>query len=86
MSNFINLDWLKDISDELIEEVELLIYIYYDLYLKSKKENEEYYYNIKFYISQIEKNTKYSENIKNRIEENIEKCYKENINIEKFLK
>lgn len=80
------IELLKDISDELIEAVELLIYIYYDLYLKSKKENEEYYYNIKFYISKIEKNIHYTEIIKNRIEENIEKCYTENINIEKFLK
>ena len=79
------IELLRDVSDELIEATELLIYVYYDLYLKSNKENKEYLNSIKFYISKIENNAKYTIEIKQRIEKNIEKFYLENIDIKKYL-
>lgn len=80
------IELLEEVSDELIEAIEELIYIYYDLFLSNAKENEEFYKKINFYISKIELHPKYTIKIKERIEETLQSFYTSNIDIDKYLK
>lgn len=57
---------LEEISDCLIEALEELIYIHYELYLKSKKD-ENIKKKVKLYITKLECMENYDENIKKRV-------------------
>ncbi len=62
------IELLDEVSDELIEASEELVYIYYNLFIESHKENENYLKRLNFYKEKCEKNMKYNTTIKNRIE------------------
>ena len=62
------IELLDDVSDELIEASEELVYIYYNLYLESYKNNKYYLEKLNFYKEKCEKNTNYDNTIKNKIE------------------
>lgn len=76
---------LEDIENDLIEALEELTYIYYDLYLKSQKEDSVIEQKIKSYICKIEKHPNYNSEIKKRIETKIQIAHTQNINIDKYL-
>lgn len=59
---------LEEVSDELIEALEELIYIYYKLYLDSNKQEKYYLDRLLFFKQKCEFNPNYNETIKNRIE------------------
>ena len=58
----------EDISDDLIEASEELIYIYYKLFLDNNNQKDYYYNKIILYKQKCELNIKYTEEIKKRIE------------------
>ena len=66
---------LADVSDELIEASEELIYIYYNLYLESDRKNNNYLEKINFYKEKCEKNINYNSKIKKAIENKLKKMY-----------
>jgi len=75
---------LEEICDKLIQANEELIYIYYDLYISSNKE-DRYFIKFKYYIDLIQKNIDYNNDYKSRIENKLTKLKKEEININNFL-
>lgn len=58
---------LDSITDN-IKALEELIYIYYNLYIESKKENKDYLNKLHYYINLIGNHTEYSVELKNKIE------------------
>lgn len=74
------IELLDDISDKLIEASEELIYIYYELYLNSNKE-EYYLQKLNFYKEKCEKNINYNNKLKRKIENKLKQI---NNNIEKI--
>lgn len=60
---------LEDVSNDLLEASEELIYIYYRLYLESNRKEQYYYDRLMFFKEKCENNSNYNENIKKRIEE-----------------
>lgn len=78
------IELLEDISDELIEASKELLYIYYDLYLKSSKGNREYLEKINLYKEKCEKNINYNNKIKREIENKLKKIYTRTKPIEIF--
>ena len=62
------IELLEDISDDLIEASQELLYIYYELYIKSGKENKYYLEKIYLYKEKCEKNVNYNDKIKQDIE------------------
>ena len=75
---------LDDVSDELLEASEELIYIYYKLYLNTKKADNYYLDKINLYKQKCEKNTNYNNKIRQRIENNTREFYKETPSINIF--
>lgn len=73
---------LEDISDEMIEACEELIYIYYRLYLGSHRKNETYLEKLNLYKEKCERNIHYNHNIKKNIESHINLIYHTNQKIE----
>ena len=65
------IELLDDFSDELIEASEELLYIYYDLYIKSGKENKNYLEKVYLYKEKCEKNVNYNDKIKQDIEDKL---------------
>ena len=61
-------------SNMLIESLQELLFIYYDLYQKEK--NDNYLSKIYFYKDKIEKHPKFNENIKKKIEEKLKNIKK----------
>lgn len=78
------IELLDDVCDVLIDANEELIYIYYDLYISSNKD-DSYLTKFKYYVDLIEKHNGYNNIIKKRIEQNISVLKKESINIDKFI-
>ncbi len=76
------IELLDDVSDELIEASEELIYVYYNLYLESNRENSFFYDKLNLYKIKCEKNINYNTTIKNRIEKRLEQINKTNQRIE----
>ncbi len=72
------IDLLVDVSDFIMEACIELIYIYSNLYLKTK--DEIYGINIKKYAKMCEFFPEYNEQIKKEIECNLDKIKKDNIN------
>lgn len=62
------IELLEDISDELIDASKELLYIYYDLYIKSGKENKHYLEKVYLYKQKCEKNINYNDKVKQDIE------------------
>ncbi len=54
---------LEDVSNELIEALEELIFIYYDLYIKSDIKSEEYLNKVKYYITRLENHPNYTSDL-----------------------
>lgn len=75
------IELLDDVSSELIEASEELIYIYYKLYLKNNKEKDYYLRMINFYKQQCEENVNYNNKIKQRIENELKQFYNSSQNI-----
>ena len=69
------IELLEDISCELLEASEELIYIYYQLYLKNDKEINYYLSKINFYKEKCEENINYNDEINQRIENNLKQIY-----------
>lgn len=69
------IELLEDISDELIEASKELLFIYYDLYIKSGKENKYYLKKVYLYKEKCEKHINYNEKIKQNIEEQLKQIY-----------
>ena len=67
-------------SCELIESLEELIYIYYDLYLKNNR-SDEYLGKLNNYIDIIERNSKYNDVLANRINEKLKDLKKKSLKI-----
>jgi len=78
------IELLDDTCDILIQANEELIYIYYDLYISKNKEST-YLIKLKYYIDLIQKNINYNNDLKNRIEKNIDTLKTDNINISNFI-
>lgn len=76
------IELFEDVSDELIEASEELVYIYYKLYLDSSKNNKFYLEKLNLYKEKCEKNINYNNKIKKNIENNISLIYNTNQNIE----
>ena len=62
------IELLEDIADELIEASKELLFIYYDLYIKSGKEDKNYLEKVYLYKEKCEKNINYNDKIKQDIE------------------
>lgn len=62
------IELLEDIADELIEASKELLFIYYDLYIKSSKEDNHYIEKVYLYKEKCEKNINYNDKIKQDIE------------------
>lgn len=62
------IELLEDIADELIEASKELLFIYYDLYIKSGKEDKNYLEKVYLYKEKCEKNINYNDEIKQDIE------------------
>lgn len=73
-----SIELLEDISDHLIDAIEELIYIYYELYLKDKK----YYDKLQKYINLCQNHKDYTEEIGKRINTILEKIHKKTYKIE----
>ncbi len=67
-------------SCELIESLEELIYIYYDLYLKNNR-SDEYLGKLNNYIDIIERNSKYNDVLANRINEKLKDLKRNSLKI-----
>lgn len=78
------IELLDDIATILIQANEELIYIYYDLYISNSK-SSYYLSKLEYYVTLIEKNVNYNEDLKNRIEEKLNKLKKDSINIINFI-
>ncbi len=78
------IELLEDISNQLIEANEELVYIYYDLYVNNKKE-KKYLNKLKYYINLLEQNNIYNDEIKKEVENQLLVIKQQNIEIEKFL-
>lgn len=59
------------VSDDLIDACEELIYIYYDLYIQSNKENKYYLEKLNLYKEKCERNVDYNDRVKQRIEKKL---------------
>ena len=75
------IELLEDVSDDLKEAVEELIYIYYNLYLESKKQNDYYLEKLNVYIQKYEKHKDYNKKLKTKIENALKHIYSEHINV-----
>jgi len=71
----------EESSCELVESLEELIYIYYNLYLKNNC-SELYLKKLNYYINLAENHKNYDSNIASIINENLKYLKKENLNIE----
>ena len=69
------IELLEDIADELIEASKELLYIYYDLYIKSGKEDKQYIEKVYLYKEKCEKNINYNEKIKQNIEDQLKQIH-----------
>ncbi len=69
------IELLENVSDELIEACEELIYIYYKFYLDSNKNNKFYLEKLYSYKEKCEMNVNYNDKIRSRIERKISKIY-----------
>ena len=59
---------LEDVSNELLDAAEELIYIYYRLYIESNKKEKYYLERLMFFKQKCENNSNYNEKIKQKIE------------------
>lgn len=66
---------LDDVSDNMIEASEELVYIYYKLYLDSNKKNKFYLEKLELYKEKCERNINYNNKIKKQIENKINQLY-----------
>ena len=66
----------SEVSSELIEALEELIYIYYELYISSNQQSHEYFEKLQFYIDQMEKHPKYTSEIASRINTKLKQLHK----------
>ena len=71
----------EESSLDLIDSLEELIYIYYNLYIKNSY-SERYLKKLNYYISLAENHKNYDSNIASIINENLKKLKKENFKIE----
>lgn len=75
---------LESIASNLIEANEELIYLYYNLFINNNKD-KKYLEKINYYINLLEKNPKYNNSIKNKIEKKLTNIKTEKINIDKII-
>ena len=71
----------EESSVELIESLEELIYIYYDLYLKNNN-SENYFKKLNYYINLIEKHNDYNDEIASRINNKLKSLKNKHLKIE----
>lgn len=71
----------EESSCELIDSLEELIYIYYDLYLKNNN-SENYLNKLNYYINLIEKHSDYNDEIASRINNKLKDLKNEHLKIE----
>lgn len=71
----------EESSVELIESLEELIYIYYDLYLKNNN-SENYFKKLNYYINLIEKHSDYNDEIASRINNKLKSLKNKHLKIE----
>ncbi len=69
------IELLNDVSDDLLEASEELIYIYYSLYLSSFRTEELYLEKINLYKEKCEKNINYNNKIRKNIENKLNQIY-----------
>lgn len=69
------IELLDDVSDELIEASQELVYIYYELYLKSNKKEPYYLEKLNYYKEKCERNINYNNKIKKNIENKLKQLY-----------
>ncbi len=69
------IELLEDIADNLIEASKELLYIYYDLYIKSGKKNKNYLEKVYLYKEKCEKNIDYNDKIKQDIENQLKQFH-----------
>ena len=62
------IELLEDVADDLFEASEELLYIYYELYLKSDKKEKYYFDKLNFYKNMCERSSKYNDKTKEKIE------------------
>lgn len=62
-----SIELFEDSSSDIMESFEELIYIYYNLYLESNKNNTTYLDRLNFYIHKLENNKNYSSNLAEKI-------------------
>lgn len=62
------IELLEDVADDLLQASEELLYIYYELYLKSGKKEKYYFDKLNFYKEKCERNSKYNDKTKEKIE------------------
>ena len=72
-----SIELLDDVSEELIEASIELLYIYYDLYLKSGKNESKHLEKINFYKEKCEKNINYNDEIRMGIENKLKQIHNE---------
>ena len=70
-----SIELLDDVSEELIEASIELLYIYYDLYLKSGKNESKHLEKINFYKEKCEKNINYNDEIRMGIENKLKQIH-----------
>ena len=76
------IELLLDISPALIEALEELIYMYYELYVSSNQQSHLYFEKLQFYIDQIEKHPKYTSEIALRINTKLKDLHRNVTHIE----
>lgn len=72
----------SEVSSELIEALEELIYIYYELYISSNQQAHEYFEKLQFYIDQMEKHPKYTSEIAIKINTKLKNLHRNITHIE----
>lgn len=75
------IELLDDVSCELIEALEELIYIYYELYIKSNKSSKEYLEKLKNYIIRLESHPNYTSKLALEINKILEDINSKKIHI-----
>lgn len=76
------IELLSEVSSELIEALEELIYIYYELYISSNQQSYEYFEKLQFYIDQMEKHPKYTSEIALRMNTKLKNFHRNVTHIE----
>jgi len=69
------IELLEDVSDQLVEASQELLYIYYKLYLESNKKEYCFLEKLNYYKAKCEENSNYNNDMKTEIENRLKQIY-----------